>query len=314
MSWKILLAAALTLTLLQSAVQAEENEIPAPPKGNLKYSVMVKKFKNEAGWSGRWSIGNGMTTVMTDMLNKSGWFITLGDNEMRKAAMEEQDFAAGGRTAGGKKKPKMGRMTPAQLLVRGSITNVQETGSKGGGLNFMGVSIGGDTGSAEINFTIYIINSETGQVVASTSVVGKSGKRGYKLGYYGSKLGGLTGMFGGEDKDNVMEAAENAVGQAIQYMIAQLENIPWEGTIMMANGSKVIMNRGEREGVSIGKSFKIGEVEELVDPDTGEVLDSEMTTVSTAKVVKVKEKIAYLKPIVGGDKIRKGMTVFPAEK
>lgn len=314
MIWKTFLAAALTLMLLQTAVQAEENEIPAPPKGNLKYSVMVKKFKNEAGWSGRWSIGDGMTTVMTDMLNKSGWFITLGDEEMRKAAMDEQDFAAGGRTASGKKSPKMGRMTPAQLLVRGSITNVQETGSKGGGLNFMGVSIGGDTGSAEINFTIYIINSETGQVVASTSVVGKSGKRGYKLGYYGSQLGGLTGMFGGEDKDNVMEAAENAVGQAIEYMISQLENIPWEGTILLAKGNKVIMNRGERDGVTVGRQFKVGEVEELVDPDTGEVLDSEMSPVATVKVVKVKKKISYLTPLVGGDKITKGMTVFPVEK
>lgn len=314
MIWKTFLAAALTLMLLQTAVQAEENEIPAPPKGNLKYSVMVKKFKNEAGWSGRWSIGDGMTTVMTDMLNKSGWFITLGDEEMRKAAMDEQDFAAGGRTASGKKSPKMGRMTPAQLLVRGSITNVQETGSKGGGLNFMGVSIGGDTGSAEINFTIYIINSETGQVVASTSVVGKSGKRGYKLGYYGSQLGGLTGMFGGEDKDNVMEAAENAVGQAIEYMISQLENIPWEGTILLAKGNKVIMNRGERDGVAVGRQFKVGEVEELVDPDTGEVLDSEMSPVATVKVAKVKKKISYLTPLVGGDKITKGMTVFPVEK
>ncbi len=313
-SWKVLFVSVMTLLVMGSAVQAEENEIPAPPKGNLKYSVTVKKFKNEAGWHGRWSIGDGMATVMTDMLNKSGWFITLGDDEMRKAAMEEQDFAAGGRTASGKKSPKMGRMTPAQLLVRGSITNVQETGSKGGGLNFMGVSVGGDTGSAEINFTIYIVNSETGQVVASKSVVGESGRSGYKLGYYGSALGGLTGMFGGEDKDNVMDAAENAVGQAVAYMVKQLDTIAWEGTIMVASGTKFIMNRGERDGVTVGKTFKVGEVEELVDPDTGELLDSEMTPVATVKVTKVKEKIAYLSAMSGGDRITKGMTVFPAEK
>lgn len=310
---RILMAITAAFLFQASLAHAEENTIPAPPEGNLRYTIMVKKFKNEAGWHGRWNIGDGMTTVMTDMLNKSGWFITLGDDEMRKAAMQEQDFAESGRTAGGKKKPKMGRMTPAQLLVRGSITNVQETGSKKGGLSYMGISLGGDTGSAEINFTIYIVNSETGQVMASTSVVGESGKRGYKLGYHGSALDGLTGMFGGEDKDNVMEASENAVGKAIEYMVKQLENIPWEGSIMMAKGDKVIMNRGEREGVTVGKIFKIGEVEELVDPDTGELLDSEMTTVATAKVVKVKEKIAYLKPMAGGEKIQKGMTVFPAD-
>ncbi len=312
---RTLLAACSLLLLSGLTLSADENEIPKPPEGALKYTVTVTKFKNEAGWSGRWDIGDGMATIMTDMLNKSGWFITLGDDEMRQAAMKEQDFNAEGRTAGGKKSAKMGRMTPAQLLLRGSITHVQEVGSKQGGLNFMGVSVGGDTGSAEINFTIYIVNSETGQVVASTSVIGESGKRGYKLGYYGSALGGLTGMFGGEDADNVGQAAENAVGKAIEFMVKQLDSIAWEGSVMMVKGAdKIIINRGEREGVAVGRTFKVGEVEELVDPDTGEVLDSEMTAVGTIKVTSVKEKIAYAKAITGGDQIQKGMTIFPLEK
>ena len=101
--------------------------------GNLKYSITVSKFKNEAGWSGRWNVGDGFTTILTAALQDSDEFIVLGDKEMRNEAMIEQDFAASGRTAGGKKAPKMGRMTPAQLLVRGSITHAQETsGGKGG--------------------------------------------------------------------------------------------------------------------------------------------------------------------------------------
>ncbi len=293
-----------------SLIQADENTIPAPPEGNLRYSVMVKKFKNESNWRGRHDLGTGMTTIMTGMLHESGWFITLGDEEMRKAAMKEQDFAASGRTAKGKKSAKMGRMTPAQLMVRGSITHVQEVGSKKGGLNFMGVSVGGDTGSAEINFTIYLINTETGQVVASTRVVGKSGRKGYRLGYTGSDLGGLRGFFGGKDKDNVGKAAEDAIGQAVQFLVKQLETIAWEGTVMLAKGSKIIINRGSRDGVTVGKKFQVGEVEELVDPDTGEVLDSEMTKVATLEVTKVKEKIAYTKALDGGSAVKKGMTVF----
>ncbi|HSH25563.1 MAG TPA: glutamine-hydrolyzing GMP synthase, partial [Massilibacterium sp.] len=42
----------------------------------------------------------------------------LGERDMREAALDEQDFAASGRVAGGKKAPKIGRMTPAQLLVK----------------------------------------------------------------------------------------------------------------------------------------------------------------------------------------------------
>lgn len=301
----------LSVVLFQSALlQAEENTIPAPPEGNLRYSITVKKFDNEANWRGRYSLGEGMKTIMTDLLHQSGWFITLGDDEMRNAAMQEQDFAATGRTAKGKKSAKMGRMTPAQLLVRGSITHVQEVGSKKAGFNYMGISLGGDTGSAEINFTVYLVDSETGQVVASTNVVGDSGRTGYKIGYSGSELGGLRGMFGGEDTDNVGKAAEDAVGQAVNFLIQQLEDIPWEGTIIMAKGDKIIINRGSRDGVSVGKRFKVGEVEELVDPDTGEVLDVDMTTVGKLEVTKVKEKIAYTKVTASEGDIRKGMSVF----
>lgn len=301
----------LSAILFQTAMlQAEETTIPAPPEGNLRYSVMVKQFKNESNWSGRYSLGEGMTTIMTDMLHESGWFITLGDDQMREAAMQEQDFAASGRTAKGKKSAKMGRMTPAQLLVRGSITHVQEVGSKKAGFNYMGVSLGGDTGSAEMNFTIYLVSSETGQVVASTKVVGESGSKGYKIGYSGADLGGLRGAFGGEDMDNVGKAAEDAVGKAVQFLVQQLESIAWEGSVIMAKGSKIIINRGSRDGVSIGKKFQVGEIEELVDPDTGEVLDVDMTMVAKVEVTKVKEKIAYTKIIDGDDGVRKGMSVF----
>ncbi len=291
----------------------EAPKIPAPPKGALKYTVMVQSFENRAGWSGDWALGEGMTTVMTDMLKQSGWFTVLGDASMRKAAMAEQDFAAGGRVIRGKKTPKMGRMTPAQLLLKGVVTNVQETGSGGGGINFMGVSIGGSGGQAQMNFTIYLVNSETGQVVASKSIVGKSGRKGFRLGYYGSDLGGLTGRFGGQVKDNVMEAAENALGQALAFIVRQLDTIPWEGTIILKKGNLLIANRGAREGVTVGRIFAVGSMEQLIDPDTGEVLDMDMNRVGTAKVVKVKQKVSYLKPLENGGAMQKGMSIFPLE-
>lgn len=306
----VLMAVALVVGLTMS-VMAEETVIKEAPKGALKYSIMVHKFKNEAGWRGRWNLGDGMNTAMTNILRKSGWFVVLGDAEMRDAAMKEQDFAASGRTAGGKKSAKMGRMTPAQLLLRGSITNVQETSAKKGGLNFMGVSVGGSNGEAEINLTIYLVDSETGQVVASKDIIGKSGRGGYSLGYHGSALGGLTGGFGGEEKDNVQTAVEDACGQITQYLIGQLDTIAWEGTVLMVKGSKIIINRGERDGVSVGKTFNVGEVDELVDPDTGEVLDVDMSIVGAIEVTKVKEKVAYAKPVSGGGAIAKGMTVMP---
>ncbi|MBU0961156.1 MAG: CsgG/HfaB family protein [Proteobacteria bacterium] len=301
--------------LLQMSCASAESTIPAPPSGNLRYSITVTEFKNEAGWQGKWSVGDGMQTAMTNLLHESGWFIVLGDGEMRQAAMAEQDFAASGRTAQGKKTAKIGRMTPAQLLVRGSITHVQDdTGSGGGGLSFQGFSIGGSAGKAEMNVTIYLVDSETGQVKASTDVIGTSGKKGFTVGYHGGALGGLGGNLGGEMKDNVGKAMEDAVGQAVMFLIQQLEGIPWEGSVVMVKGGQVIINRGSREGVTEGREFKVGSVDVLVDPDTGEVLDSEMTQVGTIKVSRTKEKISYCAPISGAEGIQKGMSVFAMDR
>ena len=283
----------------------------AHAEGNLRYSITVTKFANEAGWSGRWDVGDGFTTIMTDALQQNGKFIVLGDSEMRGEAMKEQDLAASGRMAGGNKAPQVGRMTPAQLLVRGSITHVQdETTGGSGGLSFKGISLGGSKGKAEINITIYLVDSETGQVKASQKVVGQAGRRGLGVGYHGSALGGLGGNLEGFKNDNVGKACEDAVVQAVEFLEKQLESIPWQGSVMLASADKLVINRGTREGVSVGQKFQVGSTEELVDEDTGEVLDVEITTVGTTEVTEAKEKIAYCTPVSGA---AKGMSVMPAK-
>jgi len=287
----------------------------AQSAGNLRYSISVAAFPNESGWHGQWDVGDGFSTIMTAALDASDHFIVLGDTEMRGEALREQDFAASGRTAGGKKAPKTGRMTPAQLLVRGSITHVQNdtTGGKGG-IGFKGVRIGGSKGKAEINITVYLEDTETGQVKASTKVIGKSGRKGLSLGYSGTALGGLTGDMAGFKKDNLGKATEDAVAQTIEFLIEQLETIPWEGTVVLAKPDKLVINRGSREGVTEGMKFEVGSIEELVDPDTGEVLDVELTKVATIQATQVKEKISYCKAVEGGSKVAKGMSFFPLNR
>jgi len=278
--------------------------------GNLRYTIQVNKFENKANWTGRWNLGDAWGTILTDQLVQSGKFIVIGEADMRGAAMAEQDLAQTGRVAGGKKTPKMGRLTPAQLLVKGAITHVQETKGSGGGFGFRGINIGGDSGSAEINVTIYVVDSTTGQVKGSKSVVGKSGKRGISLGYHGSALGGLTGDLAGFEKDNMGIATTDAINQAMAYIMAQLEKIPWEGSVALAKADKLIINRGAREGVAVGMKFDVGKVDEVVDDDTGEVLDKDVKKLGTVTVTEVKEKVAYTTPLAGAEK---GMGVFPAK-
>ena len=282
--------------------------LPALAQGGLRYTISVTQFDNKAGWHGQWDIGWGWSEVMTQRLHDSGKFIVLGESDMRTEALREQDFAASGRTAQGSKTPAMGQMTPAQLLVKGAVTHVQDkTAGGGGGIRYKNIRLGGKGGQGVVNATIYIVDSTTGQIVASSSVEGKSNRRGASIGYYNGSFGGDVGGF---KNDNVGKALEDAVAQAVDWMVEQLPGISWSGSVALIKDGKVYVNRGSREGVGAGQVFTVGEVDVIRDPDTGEVLDESMNEIARLRVDSVKEKLAICS-VTSGDiaRLERGMAV-----
>jgi len=293
----------ILLSLVAAAVPSIAGEA-----GGLRYSIAVSKFENRAGWYGQWDIGDAWGAVLTDMLNQTGKFIVLGEKDMRSEALNEQDFVASGRTAQGKKAPVTGQMTPAQLLVKGAITHVQgDTKGGGGGIRIKGFRIGGKGGQGEVNATIYVVDSTTGQVLASKSVVGKAKRKGLHLGY---DTGAWGAAFGGHKNDNVGLAVQAACAEAVDFIVAQLPHVEWTGTVALAKAGRVFVNRGAREGVQPGQEFVVGTAEVIRDPDTGEVLDEEIKKVATLRVDRVKEKLSICS-VISGDAgaVKRGMTV-----
>ncbi len=277
-------------------------------KKRLRYSITVSKFENRSNWHGQWDLGDAWGAVLTDSLQQTGKFIVLGESDMRNAAMKEQDFAMSGRAAGGGRKVATGQMTPGQLLVKGEIVHFsQATSGGGGGLSFKGFRLGAKGSTAEIDVVMYIIDSTTGQVVASKRISGKIKKRGLSLGY---SHNGFGGDIGGFKKTSAGKAMEKAVDKGVKFLVAKLEEIPWTGSVILSKGSKVYINRGEREGVSVGDKFEVGESTVLRDPDTGEVLDESIEKMGVVEVVKAKKKLSICKVVSGGG-ITKGMTVKP---
>ena len=277
--------------------------------GGLRYSITVSKFENRSNWAGQWDLGDAWGAVLTDSLMQTGRFIVLGEKDMRREAMGEQDFAASGRAAGGGKQVVTGQMTPAQLLIKGDITHFADGTAGGrGGIGIKGFRIGAGGSKAEINVIMYIIDSVTGQVLASKKCYGEVTKKGLSLGF---SKGGYSGDIGGFKKTNAGKAVEKAVDEGVAFLISQLEEIPWTGKVVLSKGDKIYINRGTREGVSVGQTFVVGRSEVIRDPDTGEVLDESIEKMGTIEVVKVKEKIAICK-IIEGSGIKKEMMIrFP---
>ncbi len=276
-------------------------------QGGLRYTIQVRKFENKAGWHGQWDLGDAWGAVLTDKLQQSEQFMVIAEQDMREAAMDEQDFSASGRTAGGKKAPKTGQMTPAQLLVKGVIAQFDEGTSGGkGGVSFGGVSLRGKGGTSLISGTVYVVDSTTGMVTASKDFEAKITKKGVGVGL--SKHG-FHGDIGGFKKTPAGKVMAQACEEIVQFLVSQTQSIAWTGSVIKGGDSNIIINRGTREGVAVGRTFKVGRAEEIRDPDSGELLDQDIITTGTIEVTKVKEKLAYCKKVSGATP-KKGDTIF----
>lgn len=304
--------AVLALVLSPAVAAISRADAPAAPadaaSGGLRFSIAVTKFENHAGYnSSQFNLCDTWGAVLTDSLQRSGHFIVLGEADMRQAAMQEQDFAKSGRVAGGDKAPATGFMTPAQLLIKGEITNFQTTSGQHGGIGFGGISIGMGGETAEINAVVYVVDSTTGQVVATKKVIGKAKSGGLSVGFterdWSSNIGGFK-------KTNVGTAMEQAIDEAVAFIVTQIPSLHWSGNVVLVRGNQVYINRGTREGVAVGQVFKVGTSEVLRDPATGETLDVAFTEKGRIHVDTVKEKVSIC-TITSGDGIANGMAVAP---
>ncbi len=301
----LLLAAA---ALLPGLALAQSTPAPAAAKGGLRYTIAVTSFENRSKLPGMFLLADTWASLLTEALARSGHFIVIAESDMRAAAMTEQDLASGGRTAAGDKAPATGLMTPAQLLIKGEITHFAD-GTKGGdgGIAYKGIKLGLKSSTAEINAVVYVVDSRTGQVVASKKVTGKAKSSGMTVGFTDKDWSSDMGSF---KNTNVGKAVEAAIDQAVEFCAAQLESLPWTGTVVVVKGTQVYINRGAREGVAVGQIFKVGVSEIMRDPNTGEVLDTTFTEKGHIRVETVKEKLSICS-IISGEGIENGMSVSP---
>jgi curli biogenesis system outer membrane secretion channel CsgG len=282
---------------------------PSPPlaPGELRYTVSVGELHNESGWQGEYDLGNAWGRALADMFSRSPRFVVVGDREARVMALEEQDLAAAGATAGGAA-PESGFLTPAQLLVNGAILSVEQSSGGGeGGLNIGGVVIGGGRRIAEVTLALAITEATTGQIVASTLVTGTSTSQSWSLRFADPNVQGSLDTY---KDDGLDQAVLDAAAQAVHWFERQLPSIPWRGSVVRIDGSTIYVNRGSRDGVIPGQTFAVGEIEIVRDPDSGEVLLQEVREVARLSVTRVEPKLSVC-DLASGDPrgLRTGLAV-----
>ena len=107
------------------------------------------------------------------------------------------------------------------------------------------------------------------------------------------------------------EAAQDCINQAAKFFAIQMEEIPSDGAVVMVKDDRVIINRGEVYNFRKGMVLRMTEEgEELIDPETGEVLEkAEGKQIGTIRITKTSEKVSYCEVIEGETNPERGTVV-----
>ena len=269
-----------------------------PEYKGVKHSLGVTDFTNEASYRSRWQIGDNLRAMLESSLFESGRFIIVERGDLGAIAAE-QDLQKSGRAAQSSRVAETGKLRSARYIATGNITEVSEdTSGEGGGIRIKGFKIGGSSAKAAVVLVVKLVDTTTGEVVASKRVRGEAGKSALRLSGYTSGLGGDFGAFA---KTPLGEAAQDCIDAATVFIAESMEDFAVEGVVVAISGDQVIINLGTERGVSEGLSFfvwKDGEV--LMDPDTGAVLDRlEGEVTAKIEITRVREKVSYCKVVDG---------------
>ena len=321
--WKTIFVSALTLCLLSAVpgyalpfVKAKTTTEDGDPDmselgeyNGIKHAIGCKDFENQAGWHGQWKIGSNLSIMLESALGASGRFV-LVEREKLSAIIAEQDLATSGRTAGAKKVAQTGKLRPARYLATGAVTEVEDSQSGGGGgISIKGIRLGGGKANAQVTIIAKLVDTTTGEIVKQKRIVGKASRIKMDVGV---NYKGIGTSLGGFEKTPLGQAAQDCINEAAKFFAKEMEEYPVEGAVVTVSKGKVIINRGSRYGVGVGQEFVMEtEGEELIDPDTGEVLDTaDGEIIGRLKVTKVSEKVAYCEVTDGEKNPEKGTRII----
>ncbi len=292
----------------KTKVEDGDADMGLPEYHGIKHAVGVVDFENDAGYHSKWEMGYNLSILLESALFDTGRFV-LVEREKLGFVMDEQDLAASGRMAKASSVAQTGKLRPAKYIATGAMTEVEHNESGGGGgFNIKGIRVGGSKADAKITIIAKLIDSTTGEIIAKKRITGEAGRA--KLNF-GLTKGSFRGDIGGFAKTPLGEAAQDCINQAAKFFAIQMEELPAGGAVVMVKDGRVIINRGEqynfREGMILAMTE---EGEDLIDPDTGEVLEkAEGKEIGTIRINKTSEKVSYCEVITGEANPARGTVV-----
>jgi curli biogenesis system outer membrane secretion channel CsgG len=182
-------------------------------------------------WTGTQDIGEGISDLIVDELVNDGSFRVI-ERKRLDAILAEQNFSNSERAdPSAKTVAQIGKALGVKYLVVGSVTKfgTEQSNKSFGGAGFgsaYGIgNVGTSKGKANVAITARIIDTSTGEIMASAKGEGTSKRSGFLLGGAGGGGGGAGGghiAFGASEfRDTILgEATEAAVKMTSDKLVA----------------------------------------------------------------------------------------------
>jgi len=269
-----------------------------------KKRVAVTDFENQAGhyqykWGG---LGGGMTEKLIEALINTDKFVVV-ERQALTDVLAEQNL---GNIA--KVEPAViGRLTSAQAVIRGVITNVESTEGQQGRIPLgKKIRLGIKNEFVTVTINLRIIDTTTGQIIESKTVEGIAKMRGLRIRRSSSDVSlKLNHPIG--------KALDDAVKQAVGQIVDGMESIPWQGSVSRVSGRQIIVNAGYQENVEVGLELRVFEQgAEIIDRGTNETLGHLDEEIGVIRIIRVEPRFA-IGEIVQGRGFSQGNIVRPRE-
>jgi len=251
----------------------------------LKKRVAVFTFEDKSSHGWRWwdgkSPGDGVADMLTTTLVKSGKYVVVERQEITQVLDEQKLGQAGLVTP--QSAAEMGKLLGVELAIMGAVTEFgHSSGGTGGRVRGIGVGVKKQTATVAVD--VRFVNTTTGEILAAENVRKEKSSGGLSI---------STPKFGFDNRNDfdnslVGKATREAIDAIVGLVDAQMEQLPWEGKILMVRGNTIFIKPGSDAGVKVGDTFAVySKGEELIDPDTGISLGSVESKVGTIEVTSI---------------------------
>lgn len=258
----------------------------------LDFNYATVMTTSQAVFGTNVDIGKGISDMLIDKLVNDGTYRVIERNQIDKI-LNEQNFSNSNR-ADPSTAAKIGHVLGVDAVIVGDITQFGRddqsknigamAGKWGSGFGLGGV--GTHKAKAEVGITARLIDTNTGEILASATGKGESQRSGTNLLGGGAGTGGFGGGSAGMNSTNfaqtiIGEATTAAVGQLATQLESEnpklptLQAPPLQGLIADASSPDIIINVGSAAGVKVGDKMMVTRVVRVVkDPATGKPLRS----------------------------------------